>query len=151
MAENELHAFAYELVGDRHALLRIRHVVAESQFDLHAEHAAGCVEVSGCHFGTLLELSAESGVRAGERAGNADLQRFGLRRTCREDASREGSTLEPVILHAVFLPSAVFHGPFLRAPSAGNLALGGNLARFQAFVTRFSRKEFSPVIGGRAK
>ncbi len=72
MADNELDAIGDELVGDRNALLRVGDVVADRQHDLLAVDAASRVDVSGRHFGALLELSAKSGVRAGHRTGDAD-------------------------------------------------------------------------------
>ena len=78
VADDELHAVADELVGDRHALLRIGHVVAELDGDLLADDAAGRVDVLDRLLGAVLELRAEGGVRAGDRAGDADLD-LGLR------------------------------------------------------------------------
>ena len=42
------------------------------ELDLLAVDAAGGVDVGGRLLGALLELCAEGGVRAGQRAGNAD-------------------------------------------------------------------------------
>ena len=72
MADDELDAVGDELVGDRDALLRIGDVVADDDADLLAVHAAGRVDVGGSLLGALLELRAESGVRAGDRTGDAD-------------------------------------------------------------------------------
>ena len=61
-----------QLVGHRHALLGIGHVVAEHQLDLLAVDAALGVDIGGGLLGTVLELGAERGVRPGQRTGDAD-------------------------------------------------------------------------------
>ena len=71
MADHELDAVADELVGDRDALLGIRHVVALLERDLLAEDAAGLVDVVDRLLRAVGELRAESGVRTGDRAGDA--------------------------------------------------------------------------------
>ena len=72
MADDELHAVGGELVGDRDALLRIGHVVADCDRDLLADDAAGGVDVLDGLLGAVLELRAEGGVRSGDRAGDAE-------------------------------------------------------------------------------
>jgi hypothetical protein len=72
VADHELDAVRDELVGDRDALLRIGHVVADDDLDLLAVDAAGRVDVGRGLLGALLELRAERGVRAGDRTGDAD-------------------------------------------------------------------------------
>ena len=72
VADDELDAVSDELVGDRDALLRIGDVVADDELDLLAIDAAGRVDVGDGLLGALLELCAESGVRAGDRTGDAD-------------------------------------------------------------------------------
>ena len=56
-------------------------VVADVQLDLLAEDAAGGVDVFDRLLGAVLELRAEGGAAAGERAGDAqlDLGRSGTR------------------------------------------------------------------------
>ena len=85
MADDELDAVADELVGHRHALLRIGHVVALLELDLLAEDAAGLVDVVD---GLLCrcELRPESRVGPGDRAGDADLD-LGAGRPREEDAA----------------------------------------------------------------
>ena len=73
MADHELDAVADELVGDRNALLRIRHVVGRLHLELLAENAAGLVDILDRLLDTLSELSAEGGVRAGDRSRDPDL------------------------------------------------------------------------------
>ena len=72
MADDELDAVADELVGDRHALLRIGDVVADFDFDLLPEDAAGLVDVFGRLLDALGQLSAERRVGAGDRSGDAE-------------------------------------------------------------------------------
>ena len=72
VADDELDAVAGELVGDRDALLGIGDVVADCERDLLAEDAAGGVDVGDGLLGAVLELRAEGGVRAGDRAGDAE-------------------------------------------------------------------------------
>ena len=73
MADDELDAVADELVGDRHALLRIGHVVALLEGDLLAEDAAGLVDVVDRLLRPVGELRAEGRVRPGDRARDAHL------------------------------------------------------------------------------
>ena len=73
MADDELHAVADELVGDRDAFLGIGAVVADAERDLLAEDAAGGVDVLDGLLGAVLELRAEGGAAAGDRAGDAEL------------------------------------------------------------------------------
>ena len=74
MADDELDAFADELVGDRDALLRIGDVVADRRAAIFWPiDAAGGVDVLDGLLGAVLQLRAEGGVRAGDRAGDADL------------------------------------------------------------------------------
>ncbi len=86
VAHHVLHAVADELVGDRDALLRVGHVVADLEGDLVAEDAALGVEVVDGLLGALLELGAEGGVGAGDRPGDAELEvgRVGERRRRRD-------------------------------------------------------------------
>ena len=88
MADDELHAVADELVGDRHALLRIGDVVARLDHELLAEDAAGLVDVLRRLLDALGQLGAERGVGAGDRAGDADLD-LGLRRGRAEERQSE--------------------------------------------------------------
>ena len=73
VTDHELHAVADELVRHRNALLRIRNVVALLERDLLAENAAGGVDVVNSLLSAVGQLSAESGVRAGDRSGDAEL------------------------------------------------------------------------------
>ena len=98
VADDELDAVADELVGDRHALLRIGDVVALLDRDLLAEDAAGLVDVLGRLRDAVGQLRAERGVRAGDRTGDADLD---LRvRGAREGQARgEHKARQPIFLH----------------------------------------------------
>ena len=73
MADHELDPVADELVGDRHALLGIGHVVADLDLDLLPQNAAGLVDVLGRLLDALHELRAESRVGAGDRARDPQL------------------------------------------------------------------------------
>ena len=73
VADDELDAVADELVRDRHALLRIGDVVALLERDLLAEDAAGLVDVVDRLLRAVDELRPESGVRSGDRPGDAHL------------------------------------------------------------------------------
>jgi hypothetical protein len=73
VADDELDPVADKLVGDRHALLRIGHVVALLEGDLLAEDAAGLVDVVDRLLRAVDELGPESRVRAGDRASDAHL------------------------------------------------------------------------------
>ena len=73
MPDDELDAVADELVGDRHALLGIGHVVALLEGDLLAEDAAGLVDIVDRLLRALHQLRPEGRVRSGDRAGDAHL------------------------------------------------------------------------------
>ena len=73
VADDELDAVANELVGHRHALLRIGDVVALLEGDLLAEDAARLVDVVNRLLRAVDELSPESRVRTGDRAGDPHL------------------------------------------------------------------------------
>ena len=75
MAGHELDALRHHLVGNRHGLLRIAGVVADFENELFAIDAAGGVDVGHRHFGAALQLLAESGILAGDRAGDGDRRR----------------------------------------------------------------------------
>ncbi len=57
---------AGELVGDRHAFLRIAAVVADAELDFLAEDAARRVDVIDRLLDALLELGAEGRAAAGQ-------------------------------------------------------------------------------------
>jgi hypothetical protein len=91
VADDPLHAFARELVGDRDALLRIGDVVAGRELQLLPQDTAGGVEILDGLLGPVLQLRAERRVRAGDRAGDADLDlRAGGARECEAEAERDG-------------------------------------------------------------
>jgi hypothetical protein len=73
VADDEVDAVADELVGDRDALLGIGNVVALLELDFLAENAASLVEVLNRLSDAVGQLRAERGVRAGDRAGDANL------------------------------------------------------------------------------
>jgi len=72
VSDDEFDAIADELVGDRHALLRIRHIVGGLDLELLAENAARFVDILDRLLHTLSELRAESSVRAGDRSRDPD-------------------------------------------------------------------------------
>ena len=98
MADDEFHAVTDELVRDRHALLRIGHVVAVAHGDLLAHDAARGVDVFDRLVGAVLQLRAEGGVRAGERTGNAHLD-LGLCAAGEGDCRAESKTESRNSLH----------------------------------------------------
>ena len=114
MADHELDAIRQEFVGNRNALLRIGNVVTNHDLDHFAVDATGSIDVGSSLLGTLLQLSAKSGVRAGDRTGNAD-QKFspGCAAECHhggEGNAREQSFLSCDNSHWVF------EGLFLTGP-----------------------------------
>ncbi len=91
MADDEFDAVAGKLVGDRDALLGIGDVVAELDSDLLTENAAGGIDVGGRLFDAVLHLRAGRGIRAGDRAADAefDLGGGGIRqRECKAQRER---------------------------------------------------------------
>ncbi len=84
VADDEMHAFAEEIVGDRDALARIGDVVTDEQLDLLAVDAARGVDVGNGLLDAVLQLGAERRVRAGHGAGNAQLQLLGSTVAARE-------------------------------------------------------------------
>ncbi len=74
MADDEMHAVAEKVVGDRHALARVAGVVADLEVDLLAHDAARRIDVGDSLLGAVLELGAESGVGPRHRPGDADLE-----------------------------------------------------------------------------
>ena len=102
MADDEFHAFADELVGDRHAFLRVGAIVADEDLDLLPENAAGGVDVLDRLLDAVLELRAEGGAAAGDRAGDAqlDLRRSAIRES---KAKAEGQAERKPLSHGVFL------------------------------------------------
>src|SRR5262249_11415420 len=101
VADDEFHAVAHELVGDRYAFLRIGAVVADEDLDLLPEDAAGGVDVLHRLLGTVLELRAEGGAAAGERTPDAELD---LRRSaiCQCKAEAEGQAEREPLSHGVY-------------------------------------------------
>ena len=73
VANDEFYTVAGKIVGDGDALLGIRYVVAVFHRDLLAENAACLVEIGGGLVDAVLHLRAGGGVRAGNRAGDPDL------------------------------------------------------------------------------
>src|SRR5262245_30776480 len=102
MADDEFHAVADELVGDRHAFFRVGAIVAGVQLDLLSEDAAGGVDVLDRLLDAVLELRTEGGAAASERAGDAELD---LRRSAvRESkAKTEGEAEREPLFHRVHL------------------------------------------------
>ena len=101
MADHELDAVADELVGNRHAFLRVGAVVADAELDLLAEDAAFRVDVGDRLLDAVLELGAEGGAAAGDRAGNPelDLSRSGV---CECQAEAKGEAERKPFFHGVF-------------------------------------------------
>ena len=93
MADDELDAVADEFVGDRHALLGVGHVVAQLDFDLLPEDAAGLVDVLGRLLDALGQLRAEGRVGPGDRSRDADLD-LRVRRAGEQKRQRDGNGLQ---------------------------------------------------------
>src|SRR5262249_54869238 len=90
MADDELDAVADELVGDRHAFLRVGAVVADEDLDLLPEDAAGSIDVGDGLFGAVLELGAEGRAASGHRPADAKLDlRRGAIRESKAEAERQ--------------------------------------------------------------
>src|SRR5262249_43467864 len=102
MAEDDFHAAADELVGDRSPFLRIGAIVADGKLILLSEDAAGGVDVLDRLLDAVLELRAEGGAAAGERAGDAelDLRRSAVRKS---KAKTEGEAERKPLFHRVHL------------------------------------------------
>jgi hypothetical protein len=108
VADDHLHALGGELVRNRHALLRIRDVVADHNLQLLAVDAARRVDVLDRLLDAVLELRAESGVRARDGAGHADLDlRVGHGRE--RQAKTERNAGQQQFLHEV-TPLGGFYG-----------------------------------------
>jgi hypothetical protein len=71
--------FLDQLDGARHGLLRVELVVAHQQLGLAAARAGRGVEFLDGEFGALLHRARLVGERAGQRNGQADADRLGLR------------------------------------------------------------------------
>ena len=72
MPGHEDHALVDHLVGHRHRLLGLASVVADLQYQLLAEHAAGGVEIGHRHSRSPHHLLAENRVLSGHRTGGGD-------------------------------------------------------------------------------
>ena len=77
---------------------RVAYRLAVAHGDLLAHDAAGRVDVFDRLIGAVLQLRAERGVRAGERAGNAHLD-LGLSRPGEGDCRAESQTESRKFLH----------------------------------------------------
>ena len=98
VAGHEHHALVGEVVGHAHRLLGVAPVVADGQLDLLAQYATLGVDVGDGFLGALAHLLADRGLRAGHRAGDADLD-VGPGAAAAKDAGRgngEENRLEPV-------------------------------------------------------
>ena len=93
MADDELDPVADELVGDRHALLRVGDVVARLDFELLPQNAARLVDVFGRLLDALGQLRPERRVGPGDRPRDADLD-LRLRRACEPERQRDGNGLQ---------------------------------------------------------
>ena len=98
VTDHEFDAVADELVGDRNALLGIGDVVALFDFDFLAEDAARLVDVLSRLRDAVGQLRAERSVRAGDRAGDAELD-LGARGARESQARGKQQTGQPIFLH----------------------------------------------------
>ena len=89
MPDDELDAVADELVGDRHALLGIGHVVARLDLDLLPQNAPRLVDVFDSQLDALGQLRAERRVGPGDRSRDADLD-LRMRRAGKPERERKG-------------------------------------------------------------
>src|SRR5712691_850627 len=160
MADDEFHAVAHELVGDRNTFLRIGAVVADEDLDFLPENAAGGVDVLDRLLGAVLELRTEGGASAGDRAGDTQ---FDLRRNrvCESEAKSEGEAEREPFFHRVYLwmetvggvcaslrnsirKSRKCHPDFGVSAAVALLRWTRFLARFQAKWIPVSRPESAP-------
>ena len=100
MADDELYAVSNEFVGDRNALLRVGHVVAEHNFDLFPVDTASGVDVRCSLFRTFLKLCAERSVGAGQRAANANND-IGIGIATKGNHSRQRHSRQKRLFHFV--------------------------------------------------
>src|ERR1700674_2833823 len=98
MPDDECDPVADELVGDRHALLRVGHVVARLELELLAQDAASLVDVLDRLPDALAQLCAEGRIRAGDRPGDADLD-LGVSSGRKQKGERDGKRFEDVCPH----------------------------------------------------
>src|SRR5262249_61211111 len=134
VADDEFHAVADELVGDRDAFFRIGAIVADENLDLLAKNAAGGVDVCDRLLDSVLELRAEGGAAAGDRSGDPklDLRRSAVRES---KAEAEGQTKREPVFHRVHLWMRAGKARLVREPF---------LATFNLQTTEMSLA-FSPI------
>ncbi len=104
VTDNEFHAVSNEFVGNRNTLLGVGYVVAQHDLDLLAIDAAGGIDVFRSLFGTLLDLSAKSSIRAGQRCADSDHD-IGPGRTAKRDHGGQRNSGKKRLLH-YFTPSS---------------------------------------------
>ena len=124
VADDHLHAFSGELVRHRHALLGIGDVVADDDLQLLAIDAAGGIDVLDRLLDAVLQLRAESGVRAGDGAGDADLD-LRVGRAGKGETKTERNAGQQHFFHEVLL-WVVFVGP-LQGDRFGEPRLAGRV------------------------
>jgi len=122
MASHELDALRHHLVGNRHGLLRIAGIVTDFENEFFAIDSAGGVDVSHRHFGSALQLLTESGILAGDRAGDGDGNVRQGRGGRKRGSKAEGNARQQILLHMVtplgFMTVRSFG---VSSPLAGNI------------------------------
>ena len=88
-----------QLLGDLHAALVLRFVVALDQLDLAAEHAAGLVDLVDREAHAVAHADAHRRRAAGERAVDADLDRVGGEGEAGGSGEREGAREAGQLFH----------------------------------------------------
>ena len=153
VADDEFDAVADELVGDRHAFLRIGAIVTDVNLNFLSENAAGGVDVLDRLLHSVLELRAEGGAAAGDRSGDAqlDLRRSVIRKS---KAKTEGEAECEPLSHSVHLWMRTQVGRVSsRAPrDAIQPANRGNVTRILAYprpaYRRGAASEIAPRVHG---
>src|SRR5208283_2023686 len=133
VADGELDAVADELVGDRHALFRIRNVVALLEDELLAQNAPGLVDVVDGLLRAVDELRAERRVRSRDRPGDADLD-VGAGGAGKRQCGGKRDARQPVFCHVITLPKYSGARPSQSRPRADMKSTAG------ADAFSFSRK-----------
>ena len=98
VANHELHAVTDELVGNRHALLGIGHVVTDGDGDFLAENAACGIDVFNGLFDTVFQLCTKGRIGTGDGASNAELD-LCIGKTSRSHQGCDGNACHHCLFH----------------------------------------------------